>query len=113
MGGGANWGGHTRPMKGAAEMTFDEFGGLWLSDPWIAAVALMGIVAAVLWSHGWIVTGAAPRPRTMAVRVRRDSRHGVALLTQVVHAARPSNGRRGTVAPVVHIHRQRRSRTAA
>ncbi len=94
-------------------MTFDEYGALWLSDPWIAAVALVGIMAAVLWSHGWIATGAAPRPRTMAVRVRRDSLHGVALLNQVVHAARPSNGRRGAVTPVVHIHRQRRPRSAA
>ena len=94
-------------------MTFDEFGGLWLSDPWMAAVSLVGIVVAVLWSHGWIVTGAAPRPRTMAGRVRRDSLHGVALLAQAAHAARPSSGRRGTVAPVVHIHRQRRPRTAA
>ena len=97
-------------------MTFDEYGALWLSDPWIAVVALIGIVAAVLWSHGWIATGAAPRPRTMAVRLRQDSAHGVSLLTQVVHAARPAGaraGRRGPVAPVVQLHRQRRPRTAA
>ena len=94
-------------------MTFDEFGGLWLSDPWIAALALVAIVATVLWSHGWIVTGAAPHPRTMALRARRDSRHGVALLSQAVHATRPSARRRGTVAPVVQIHRARRPRTAA
>ena len=94
-------------------MTFDEYGTLWLSDPWIAAVALVAIVAAVLWSHGWIATGAAPRPRTMAVRLRQESAHGVAEFNQVARAARPSTRRRGTVAPVVHIHRQRRSRTAA
>ena len=94
-------------------MTFDEYGALWLSDPWIAAVALVASLAAVLWSHGWIATGRAPRPRTMAVRVRRDSAHGAARLEQVVRAARPSRGRRGSVAPVVHIHRQRRPRTAA
>ena len=97
-------------------MTFDEYGALWLSDPWIAAIALVSIVAAVLWSHGWIVSGVAPRPRTMAVRLRQDSTHGFALLNQAVHAARPPArlGRpRRTVAPVVHLDRQRRRRTAA
>ena len=97
-------------------MTFDEHGTLWLSDPWIAAVALVAIVAAVLWSHGWIATGAAPRPRTMAIRLRQDSAHGIALLNQVVHADRPSarlaRSRRAS-ATVVHLDRRHRPRTAA
>ena len=97
-------------------MGIDEYGALWLTDPWIAGVALMGIVAAVLWSHGWIVAGAPPRPRTMAVRLRQDSAHGVALLNQAVNVARPTllrRKQRRVAAPVVHLHRQRRSRTAA
>ena len=97
-------------------MTFDEYGALWLSDPWIAAIALVSTVAVVLWSHGWIVTGAAPRPRTMAVRLRHDSAHGIALVNQAVHAARPPArlGRpRRAGATVVHLNRRHRSRTAA
>ena len=96
-------------------MTFDEYGALWLTDPWIAAVAIVGILATVLWSHGWIVAGAPPRPRTMAVRVRRETAHGAALLNQVAQGARPAlvgRGQRGT-AEVVHLHRRRRSSTAA
>jgi len=97
-------------------MAFDEYGALWLSDPWIAAIALVTIVATVLWSHGWIATGAAPRPRTMAVRLRQDSAHGIALVNQAVHAARPparlGRSRRAS-ATVVHLDRRHRPRTAA
>ena len=96
-------------------MTFDEYGALWLSDPWLAALVLVSIVATVLWSHGWIATGQAPRPRTMAVKLRHDSALGVALLKQAVQAARPTGSRRERrpVAPVVHLDRRRRPRTAA
>ncbi len=97
-------------------MTFDEYGTLWLTDPWIAGVAIVGILAAVLWSHGWIVTGAPPRPRTMAVRLRQDSAHGVAMLSQAVNVARPTllrRRQRRTVAPLVHLGQRRRARTAA
>ena len=90
-------------------MTFDEYGALWLSDPWIAAIALVSILGTVLWSHAWIVTGRAPRPRTMAVKMRRNSVYGVVLLNR---ATRPVLVRRGT-ANVVQLHRRRRSRTAA
>ena len=96
-------------------MMFDEFGALWLTDPWIAVVAFVGVLATVLWSHGWIVTG-SPRPRTMAVRLRRDSIPSVALLGDAVQAVRPTVMRRRqrrTSAAVVHLHRLRRPSTAA
>ena len=96
-------------------MTFDEYGTLWLTDPWIAAIAILGILATVLWSHGWIVTG-SPRPRTMAVQLRRESAHGVAQLNQAVNVARPTllrRRQRRAAAPIVHLDRRRRSRTAA
>lgn len=97
-------------------MGIDEFGGVWLTDPWIAVVAIASILATVLWSHGWIVTGAPPRPRTLAVRLRHDSAHGVALLNQAVNVARPTllrRQQRRVAAPLVHFDRRHRSRTAA
>ena len=96
-------------------MMFDEYGALWLTDPWIAVVAFVGVLAAVLWSHGWIVTG-SPRPRTMAVRLRQDSAYRVALLTDAVQSARPTvlrRRQRRTSAAVVHLDRLRRPSSAA
>jgi hypothetical protein len=97
-------------------MTFDEYGTVWLTDPWIAAAAIVGILATVLWSHGWIASGAPPRPRTMAVQLRQDSARGVALLNQAVNVARPTllrRQQRRTAAPIVHLGHRHRARTAA
>ncbi len=93
-------------------MTFDEYGALLLSDPWIAATAIVAVLATVLWSHGWIASGAPPRPRTMAVRLRQDSANGAARHHHAFHASQPPLARRGSGA-VIRLERQRRPRTAA
>jgi hypothetical protein len=51
-------------------MGFDEYGILWLADPWVAAGVLLALVGLFLWSHGWVASGRPPSPRAMAVRVR-------------------------------------------
>ncbi len=55
-------------------MTFDDQGLLWLSDPWIAVLAFGAVLGLLLWSHAWAASGRPPRPRAMAVRVRRPRR---------------------------------------
>ena len=102
-------------------MGFDEFGILWLFDPWVAGVVLTGILGVVLWSHGWIVTGAPPRPLAMAVRLQHEAEARRAQLRRsilarraagVVTAAAPAPR---SIAPtaIVHLDHHRRPRSAA
>ena len=51
-------------------MTFDEYGLLWLADPWVTVGVLLAVVGLFLWSHAWVASGRPPSPRAMAVRVR-------------------------------------------
>jgi hypothetical protein len=97
-------------------MAFDEHGTLWLTDPWVALAGLVVAVGVVLWSHGWIATGAPPRPKAMAVRLRHDSRIGLARARQMARAALPAHEaapRRAAGATVVRLPERTRSRTAA
>ncbi|MFN8635712.1 MAG: hypothetical protein U0893_17840 [Chloroflexota bacterium] len=50
-------------------MIVDETGALWL-NPWVAMLLIAGFVGLVLWCHRWLETGAAPMPRSAAVRTR-------------------------------------------
>ena len=55
-------------------MRVDEYGVVWLTDPWVSVLAFLVVVGLVLWSHRWIATSRLPRPRTMAVRIPRERR---------------------------------------
>jgi hypothetical protein len=67
-------------------MTVDEAGALWLSDPWVVLVTLLGALALIVWCHRWLEAGAAPLPRQMATRVRgRAARSGRARRRATAH----------------------------
>ena len=51
-------------------MIVDEAGAIWLSDPLLVAVLLVGAVSIVYWCHRWLEDGRAPMPRTMTARIR-------------------------------------------
>ena len=94
-------------------MTLDEYGLIWLSDPWIAALAFVAIVGTVVWSHGWVVSGAPPRPRTIVGRVRQDAVGGAAATHQAFKIVRPRGSRRVVPATTVVPFARRRARSAA
>jgi predicted signal transduction protein with EAL and GGDEF domain len=52
-------------------MTVDDAGLIWITNFWLAVGFLLIALGLTLFSHGWIATGRAPRPRRMAVRMRR------------------------------------------
>jgi len=56
-------------------MVVDDGGALWLSNPWLAALALALAVGLVLWCHRWLETGRAPAPRNLRAQAVRFSRH--------------------------------------
>jgi hypothetical protein len=47
-------------------MFVDEGGALWLSNPWLALTAIVGLVAIVVWCHRWLESGKAPMPRRLS-----------------------------------------------
>jgi len=55
-------------------MTIDEYGAIWLSNPWLAFAMLLSVAATLCWCHRWITAGRAPRPRRMAIRIPRMRR---------------------------------------
>lgn len=52
-------------------MTIDEYGIIWLTNPWIAATFLFAAIGLFVWSHAQIAHRSGPR---MAVRARRTNR---------------------------------------
>jgi hypothetical protein len=52
-------------------MIVDDAGLIWISNLWLALGFLLIVLGLTLFSHGWVATGRAPRPRQMAVRIRR------------------------------------------
>ncbi|HYU19434.1 MAG TPA: hypothetical protein VEQ11_12150 [Chloroflexota bacterium] len=79
-------------------MVIDEQGLIWLADPWLAGAVVAVVLSLFLWTHCWVVAGRPPRPRPMAIRLRRPRRRptaqprlGVAALSwQRRHLARSS-----------------------
>jgi len=55
-------------------MVIDDGGALWLSNPWLAALAVALAVGLVLWCHRWLETGRAPAPRQLRVQAVRFAR---------------------------------------
>ena len=51
-------------------MFVDNGGALWLSDPTVALVVLVGVVGLIMWCHRWLENGSMPVPRSMAIRQR-------------------------------------------
>ena len=49
-------------------MFADNGGALWLSDPTVVLVVLVGVVGLTMWCHRWLETGSMPTPRSMASR---------------------------------------------
>jgi len=73
-------------------MVIDDGGALWLSNPWLAALAVALAIGLVLWCHRWLETGRAPAPRklrTQAVRFSRRRAHGVEAPARQSAALRP------------------------
>jgi hypothetical protein len=52
-------------------MIVDDAGLIWMTNLWLALGFLLIALGLTLFSHGWIATGRPPRPRQMAVRIRR------------------------------------------
>ena len=55
-------------------MVIDDGGALWLSNPWLAALAVALAIGLVLWCHRWLETGRAPAPRNVRAQAVRFSR---------------------------------------
>ena len=51
-------------------MFVDNGGALWLSDPSVVLVVLVGVVGLIVWCHRWLETGSMPTPRSMTSRQR-------------------------------------------
>jgi hypothetical protein len=49
-------------------MFVDETGALWIANPWVAIVMVLGVVGLVVWCHRWLESGQAPLPRARASR---------------------------------------------
>jgi hypothetical protein len=90
-------------------MTFDEYGLLWLTDPWLTAATFLVVLGTLLWSHRWIAAGRMPRLRSMAVRIPRERRVPRIMRAADVRAL----GRRPTPAVAVPSPAPRRLRPVA
>jgi len=51
-------------------MSLDQQGYLWLSEPWIAAFAVLVAIGLVLWSHLRLMGEDLNRPATVPARAR-------------------------------------------
>ncbi len=71
-------------------MTVDDAGLFWITNFWLAVGFLLIAVGLTLFSHGWIVTGRPPRPRQMAIRMRRPRPRATHLGAHPRAVARPA-----------------------